>query len=73
MPDVIHAVPKYEIDHETKEIYFFREGTVVMWNIPDLESGNLLQFLKSYEDSSYTPTVVQSESEMMSYTYTDPP
>ncbi|XP_015117252.1 glutathione synthetase [Diachasma alloeum] len=71
LPDVIHAVPKYEIDHEIKEIYFFREGTVVMWNIPDLESGNLLQFLKSYEDSSYAPTLVQLESEMMSYTYTE--
>ncbi|XP_063988883.1 required for meiotic nuclear division protein 1 homolog [Diachasmimorpha longicaudata] len=71
LPDVIHAVPKYEIDHEVKEIYFFREGTVVMWNIPDLESGNLLQFLKSYEDSSYAPTLVHSESEMMSYTYTE--
>ena len=71
LPDVIHAVPKYEVGHEAREIYFFREGTVVMWNIPELESGNILQFLKPYEDTSYSSSMVQSESEIMSYTYTD--
>lgn len=72
VPDVIHAVPKYEVGHETREMYFFREGTVVMWNTSELESGNILSFLKNYEDNSYTSSLVHDESEMMSYSYAEP-
>ncbi|KAK0164995.1 hypothetical protein PV328_003554 [Microctonus aethiopoides] len=72
VPDVIHAVPKYEVGHETREMYFFREGTVVMWNTSELESGNILSFLKDYEDNSYASSLVHDESEMMSYTYAEP-
>ncbi|XP_015592886.1 required for meiotic nuclear division protein 1 homolog isoform X2 [Cephus cinctus] len=71
LADVIHAIAKYEVGHEPREIYFFREGAVVMWNITELESGNLLQFLKAYEDCSYSDSMVHAESELMSYTYTD--
>lgn len=70
-PDVIHAVPKYEIDQKKKDIFFFREGTVVMWNIPELESGNVLQLLRCHEESSYSRSMVQSECEVMPYTYTE--
>lgn len=71
MPDVIHAVAKYEIETEPREAYFFREGTVVFWNMSELESSNLLQFLKAYEEDSYSDRLVQSESELMSYTHSD--
>lgn len=71
LPDVIHAVPKYEVGHEAREIYFFREGTVVLWNIPELESGNVMKFLKNYEDTGYSGGMVQGESEMMSYSYAE--
>lgn len=71
MPDLIHAVAKYEVEIEPREVYFFREGTVVFWNMSELESGNLLQFLKSYEENSYSDKLVQSESELMSYTYSE--
>ncbi|XP_015512535.1 required for meiotic nuclear division protein 1 homolog [Neodiprion lecontei] len=69
MPDVIHAVAKYEVETEPREVYFFREGTVVFWNMSELESGNLLRFLKSYEQHSYADKLVQSESELMLYTH----
>lgn len=71
MPDVIHAVAKYEVDVERREAYFFREGTVVFWNMSELESGNLLQFLKAYEEGSYSEKLIQSESELMSYAYSE--
>ncbi|XP_043261242.1 glutathione synthetase-like [Colletes gigas] len=71
LPDVIHAVAKYEVDYEPREIFFFREGTIVMWNISDLESGNILEFLKKYEDNRYSESIIQSESEIMSYSYAD--
>jgi uncharacterized Rmd1/YagE family protein len=51
-PDVLYATAKYQVGKEPRGIYFFREGTVVMWNISDMESSNLLSFLKSYEQVS---------------------
>ena len=69
MPDVVQAVAKYEVGQEPREIYFFREGTVVMWNISDLELGNVLQFLRKYEDNRYSDELVQAEGEVMTYTY----
>ncbi|XP_043663649.1 required for meiotic nuclear division protein 1 homolog isoform X1 [Vespula pensylvanica] len=71
LPDVIHAIAKYEVGHEARELYFFREGTIVMWNVSDLESGNILQFLKHYEENSYTLELIHAESELMTYTYTE--
>ncbi|KAG7205149.1 hypothetical protein KM043_005518 [Ampulex compressa] len=71
LTNVIHAVAKYDVGNEPREIFFFREGTVVMWNICDLEEENILQFLRKYEDSRYSNQLVQSESELMTYTYTD--
>ncbi|KYQ58448.1 Required for meiotic nuclear division protein 1 like protein, partial [Trachymyrmex zeteki] len=70
--DVIHAVAKYEVGHEPREIFFFREGSIVMWNISNLECGNVLQFLRRYEQNRYTEELVQTESELMNYTYADP-
>ncbi|XP_029164516.1 required for meiotic nuclear division protein 1 homolog [Nylanderia fulva] len=71
LPDVIHAVAKYEVGHEPREIFFFREGSIVMWNISDLECGNLLQFLKNYEQNRYIKELIHTESELMHYTYAD--
>lgn len=71
MPDAIQAVAKYEIGSEAREIYFFREGTTVMWNITDLECSNLLQFLKKFEQNSYASNLVQAEGELVHYTYTN--
>ncbi|OXU26481.1 hypothetical protein TSAR_003607 [Trichomalopsis sarcophagae] len=70
-PDAIQAVAKYEIGNEPREIYFFREGTAVMWNITDLECSNLLQFIKQYEENSYSNELVQAEGEVMLYSYTE--
>lgn len=72
IPDAIQAIAKYEIGSEPREIYFFREGTVVMWNFTDLECSNVLQFLKQYEDNSYSYDLVQEEGEMVLYTYAEP-
>lgn len=63
---------KYEVEHEPRQIYFFREGTVVMWNVSELECSNVLQFLKDHEENAYSNNIVQAEVEMLAYTYTDP-
>lgn len=65
--DVVHAVAKYQVDKEPRELFFFREGSVVMWNVTDLESSNVLNFLKEYEQDGYSEKLVQNESELMNY------
>lgn len=49
-PDVLYATAKYQVESEPRGIFFFREGTVVMWNCSDMESSNILGFLKNYEE-----------------------
>lgn len=68
-PDVVHAVAKYQVEREPREIFFFREGSVVLWNTGDLENSNLLGFLKKYEQDAYSEGLVLSECECMNYRY----
>ena len=65
--DVVHAVAKIQVDEEPREIFFFREGSVVLWNVTELESSNVLNFLRKYEFDSYSESMVQEESEKMNY------
>ncbi|KAK5638911.1 hypothetical protein RI129_013206 [Pyrocoelia pectoralis] len=65
--DVLHALANYHVDTEPREIFFFREGSVVLWNVSDLESSNVINFLKPYEQDSYSEKLIQGESEMMNY------
>lgn len=48
-PDVLYATAKYQVGKEPRGLYFFREGTVIMWNFSDMESSNILGFLKAFE------------------------
>lgn len=68
--DVLHVRAKYQVEKEPREIYFFREGTVVLWNCNDLECGNILSYLKLFEIDHYDENVVHEECEMMMYNYT---
>lgn len=67
--DVLHVRAKYQVEKEPREIYFFREGTVVLWNCNDLECGNILSYLKLFEIDRYDENVVHEECEMMMYNY----
>ncbi|XP_077296445.1 required for meiotic nuclear division protein 1 homolog [Arctopsyche grandis] len=69
MPDVLFATAKYKIGLEPRQIFFFREGSVVFWNCSELESSNVLLFLKSFEEDSYKERVVFREREIMAYKY----
>lgn len=49
--DVLCVTAKYQVGKEPRDLYFFRQGTVVLWNCTDLEeASNILTFLKSYEE-----------------------
>lgn len=67
--DFLYVSAKYEIDEEPREIFFFREGSVVLWNCPELECGNVLKQLSQFEIDSYDKDLVQEESEWMSFNY----
>lgn len=43
MDDVIHASAKYKISDEPREIFFFRDGAIVFWNMPSTECMNVLK------------------------------
>lgn len=66
-PDVLHITAKYDIANSSSDVYFFREGTVVLWNCTDTEINNILHFLKPFEKEAYDDTTVLQESEIMLY------
>jgi len=68
--DVLHVSARYQVDREPREIYFFREGSVVFWNVSEIERKDVLSYLKPYEDSGYEKPVILEGSEKMIYTYT---
>ncbi|GFS75128.1 required for meiotic nuclear division protein 1 homolog, partial [Nephila pilipes] len=69
--EVIHVSAKYKVDEEPRVIYFFSEGSVVFWNVPDLEQQNVLRFLKPFETNSYDSDLVNAEKEDMDYLYSE--
>lgn len=71
--DVLYVSAKYQVgkDKEPRDIFFFREGTCVLWNSSDLESSNVRQFLRDFETKGYDQAVVEHEKEGMFYDYTD--
>ncbi|XP_055854668.1 required for meiotic nuclear division protein 1 homolog [Episyrphus balteatus] len=67
--DVLYVTAKYMVNGEARDIFFFREGSVVMWNFNELEANNVLSFLKPYEKDGYLKPLVKGESEIMPYSY----
>ncbi|XP_061401074.1 required for meiotic nuclear division protein 1 homolog [Musca vetustissima] len=70
--DVLYVTAKYQVGEEDRDIFFFREGSVVMWNFNDIETNNVLSFLRPFEKEAYLRPLVRSESEVMPYTYIPP-
>lgn len=65
--DVLYVTANYQVDNEPRDIFFFREGSVVLWNCNEIESNNVLSFLRSFEKDSYLRMLVKNESEIMPY------
>ena len=36
-----------------KEIFFFKEGSVIFWNVPELERNSVLKFLAKHAEDAY--------------------
>lgn len=67
--DFLYVSAKIQFGDEPREIFFFREGSVVLWNCSELECSNVLGHLRHVEVDSYEPRLVQEESDMMAYNY----
>ncbi|XP_037955015.1 required for meiotic nuclear division protein 1 homolog, partial [Teleopsis dalmanni] len=71
--DVLYATAKYQVGAENRDIFFFREGSVVLWNFNEIETNNILSFLRQYEKDAYLRPLVRGEAEVMPYTYVPTP
>lgn len=69
--DVLHVRSKYNVEPEARDIFFFREGSVVMWNLSEPEINAILRNLHQFEISPYSKEIVKTEKEIMSYAYVD--
>lgn len=69
--DVLYVGAKYQVENEPHEIFFFREGSVVLWNCSEEEIANVLRDLREFEVNRYENDVVIDECELMLYKYTD--
>lgn len=68
---MLHAISKFHVTNEPRHLYFFREGSVVGWNVTNLEVNSLINFLTDYEIRPYSDNIVMDEREIMYYTYTN--
>lgn len=69
--DVLHVRAKYQVEAEPRDIFFFREGSVVLWNCSDIETNNIIEYLRHFENNSYDLEAVEEERELMNYNYTN--
>ncbi|XP_071945438.1 required for meiotic nuclear division protein 1 homolog [Antedon mediterranea] len=58
-----------ERDEEPREIFLFREGSVVFWNVPELVIKGVIRTITKHESQAYEIALVTWENEQMSYTY----
>lgn len=70
--DVLHVRSKYNVESsEPRDIFFFREGSVVLWNCSEPETNSILRNLRQFEIGPYNDGVIKGEKEFMSYAYVD--
>ncbi|CAG0883638.1 unnamed protein product [Cyprideis torosa] len=69
--DVLHVVAAYTVTDEPREVFFFREGTSIFWNVDELEQCNILSVLEPFENGPYNRDLVRDEREVMPYLYQD--
>ncbi|KAK8761864.1 hypothetical protein V5799_026861 [Amblyomma americanum] len=69
LTDVLYASARYQVNEEPRELFIFREGSVVFWNFPEIERRAVLQFLKPHEEQSYSPSLVNQEAEALEFVY----
>lgn len=67
--NVLHVRSKYDVEPECRDIFYFREGSVVMWNLSEPEAQTVLRNLQQFEINPYDGEIVKNEKEIMNYAY----
>ena len=68
--EVLHVVSLYKVSSEDRHIYFFRDGSVVFWNVDELERKNVLQFLKKYSlGDLVSESTMEEQGETLPFTF----
>ncbi|KAL1466997.1 hypothetical protein MTO96_005866 [Rhipicephalus appendiculatus] len=75
LDDVLYASAKYQVSEEPRELFIFREGSVVFWNFPEIERKAVLNFGIAYHENKtrfhdgniYLST--DGESDLEKYTF----
>lgn len=72
MTDILHLTAKYKAgdDQLLKEFFIFREGSVVCWNVPELERLEMIKLLLKNTEEPYRLSLVTDEHESMEFTFT---
>lgn len=65
--DVLPFRAKYKINDVARDIFIFREGSIVCWNCSSEEVENLVDFLSNYQLSPYDKSIVIKEKEEIDY------
>ena len=66
---------RQELKHlKDKDMFFFADGSVIFWSVPELERKTVLNFLRQHagieqSDGLYDEDTIFEESEMMTYSY----
>ncbi|XP_066300349.1 required for meiotic nuclear division protein 1 homolog [Branchiostoma lanceolatum] len=62
-----------QVDRQSTQgdIFFFRDGMVVFWNVEDQTMRDVRQMLEQYERNPYNIALVEWENEQMNYSYTE--
>ena len=66
-PSCIYVSKESDFEEKKRDIFFFKEGCVVFWNVPELERGQVLTYLRPYCENIYDESTVLEESEMLTY------
>lgn len=72
-PDFVHAVVKQDTNsQEPQEVFIFREGALVTWNVSEMDIEVLLCLIRKSQTGGYSDDIVREECELMNYTYGKP-
>lgn len=69
--NALHVRGKYNVDQKPKEIFVFRDGSVVFWCVPEIERGAFMKMLSKYSVAPYLKSLVIYEREEMDIKFTN--
>ncbi|BFZ04735.1 hypothetical protein BsWGS_07773 [Bradybaena similaris] len=65
----LHVRAKYTVQHKTKEIFIFQDGSVIFWCVPEIERAAFLKLIGKFSQGPYATSLVLYEKEEIGFTY----